>query len=445
MPDPAVLVKTMNDALVERLPRVALYVGYYRGQHRIAFATSKWRDTFGMLFDTLADNWSQIVVDAAVERLKVEGFRFGPGDDSADDEAWAIWQANYLDADSLIAHTQACMTGLAYLLVTPTADPETPRITVEAPEQVIAFTSPRDRRRRIAALKSWLDEEGNGRSVLYLPDEFIPFIRPKRLKTWTQDGNAIPNPIGEVPVVPMLNNPTVLGDGMSDLNVMLSLQDAVNKLLADMLVNSEYVAFPQRYVTGLNLPIDPETGQVYDRTKFAQLFLAGPNRVWVAESKDVSFGALPTEDGGGYVRQIEMLIQHIAAQTRTPPHYLTAGLGQWPSGDSLKASEAGLVAKVKRKQVTFGEAWEEAMRLAFAFKGDTARARASQVETIWADPEQRSEGQLVDALVKMAGLGMPLDAIFERYGATPQERARWNAAIAAAPPVPQAITTGGTE
>jgi hypothetical protein len=60
-----------------------------------------------------------------------------------------------------------------------------------------------------------------------------------------------------------------------------------------------------------------------------------------------------------------VLIQHVAAQTRTPPHYLLGQSGAFPSGESLKATETGLVAKVKRKQTTFGETWEEAMRLAF--------------------------------------------------------------------------------
>jgi hypothetical protein len=124
---------------------------------------------------------------------------------------------------------------------------------------------------------------------------------------------------------------------------------------------------------------------------------------------------------------------------------LTAGLGQWPSGDSLKASEAGLVAKVKRKQVDFGETWEEAMRLAFLAVGDEDRSGAIDAEVIWSDPEFRSETQRVDALTKMATLGVPPQALWQRFGATPQEIERWTkyadenaarAAIANSPPLP---------
>jgi hypothetical protein len=245
------------------------------------------------------------------------------------------------------------------------------------------------------------------------------FERTENRKTW-QQYDEIPNPIGHVPVVPMLNKPDVLGQGMSDLHVMLSLQDAINKLLADMLINSEYVSYPQRFATGVEVPKDAN-GRVIDQERW----IAGPGRIWLEVNENAKFGQMPATDNNGYVKQVEMIVQHIAAQTRTPPHYLTAGLGQWPSGDSLKASEAGLVAKVKRKQVTYGEAWEEAMRLAFHFVGDIERAHASQAETIWQDPEQRSEAGLADALVKMAGLGVPLDAIFTRWGVSPQELARW--------------------
>src|SRR6185312_4357732 len=108
MPDSAAIAQTLADKLDERLPAIERYAAYYQGQHRIAFATSKWRETFGSLFAELSDNWCQLVVDASVERLKVIGFRFGSVDDEvADDDAWGLWQANYLDADSTLAHTEA--------------------------------------------------------------------------------------------------------------------------------------------------------------------------------------------------------------------------------------------------------------------------------------------------------------------------------------------------
>jgi hypothetical protein len=419
MPTADDLVKGLDRALDARMPAVELFNDYYQGNQRVAFATSKWRETFGALFDELADNWCQLIVDASVERLKVVGFRFGPEDEAADTDAWTIWQENYLDADSMLAHTEACTTGLSYLLVLPGADPMTPRITVESPAQCITVMAPDDRRRRLAGFKRWVEDDGTRRAVLYTPEAFYRYSSPRQRRTWTADG-VTPNPVGVVPLIPMLNNPTILGDGISDLNAVISQQDAVNKLLADLLVNSEFVAFPQRYVTGLEVPTDPETGRPLDREKF----LSSVARLWVAEDSNVEFGQLTESEGRGYIAWIEMLVQHMAAISRTPPHYLLGQSGNFPSGESLKATETGLVKKVKRKQTTYGEAWEEAMRLAFLYRGDPSRGAAADVETMWADPESRSEGELVDALVKLAGLGYPLEVLWEMHGESPQQVAR---------------------
>jgi len=201
---------------------------------------------------------------------------------------------------------------------------------------------------------------------------------------------------------------------------VIDIQNAVNKLCADMIVASEYAAFPQRWVTGVDIPPDPTTGK-----RNAPAFLSDPSRLWASEHDETKFGNFATSDLGIYVKAIEMFIQHLAAQTRTPPHYLTAGLGQWPSGDSLKASETGLVAKVRRKQQDFSDTWEEAMRLAFVAAGDEARGAVTDAEVIWADPEYRTEGERVDALVKMRSLGVPLEALWSKWGATPQEIERW--------------------
>jgi hypothetical protein len=426
MPEPttlAALVKAMEAALDERAESVDLYEAYYNGEQRLAFATSKYREAFGRLLDPLSDNWCQLVVDASAERLKVEGFRFGPSEEPADDDAWQMWQANYLDADQVLAHTEAGKSGVTYLMVLPGArEPETPRITVEHPAEVITYSAPEDRRLRLAGFKRWTLPDGGARAMLYTPERFYRLARTQGGE-WA-DETSVANPVApQVPVVPMLNLPNLFGAGMSDLQAVVSLQDAINKLLADMLINSEFTAYPQRWVTGLEIPTDPATGRPLDR----ETFLSSVSRLWLAEDDGVRFGQLAGSDGMGYVRQIEALVQHIAAQTRTPPHYLLGQSGAFPSGESLKATETGLVAKVRRKQLTYGESWEEAMRLAFAYRGDTLRAQASDAETIWADPESRSTGELVDALVKMvASVGMPMEVAWRLFGASPQEVKEWS-------------------
>lgn len=59
--------------LTARWREMRVFADYYDGRHALAFATSKFRETFGRLFDAFADNWCQLVVDASVERLQIRG------------------------------------------------------------------------------------------------------------------------------------------------------------------------------------------------------------------------------------------------------------------------------------------------------------------------------------------------------------------------------------
>jgi hypothetical protein len=427
--EPQTLPEQWRDTLLERLgerqTELARFDSYYTGAHRLLFATAKFRETFGTLFSSFADNWCDLVVDASVERLQVEGFRFGS--DDADGDAWAFWQANDLDAESELAHTESIKLGCAYALVGPD-DAGEPSIQIEPPTKAIVCVDPAQGRKRLAGLRDWIDEWGVEHCVLYLPDVIVWWRREGESKSWEEEElTSGANPLAVVPLVPLPNMPTLTErEGRSDIERVIPLQDAVNKLCADMIVASEYAAYPQRWVTGVEIPKYPEGHPSAGQPLPSMVqFLSGADRVMAVEDAQASFGNFAVSDLTIYVKAIEMFVQHVAAQTRTPPHYLLGAMGSFPSGESLKATETGLVAKVRRKQLALGEGWEEAIRLAFKVAGDTTRAEATDCETIWKNPESRSQAETVDAAVKLASIGVPRPALWEYVGATPQQIERW--------------------
>lgn len=431
MPTPEEWRDQLNQRLDTRRSTVRHFEAYYEGEHRLAFATAKFREAFGDIFNGFSDNWCGVVVDAAVERLEVQGFRFGR-DANADDEAWRIWQANDLDAGSIVGHETSIATGWSYLLVAPNPDDEdTPTITVEHPDEVIVAMVPGSPRQRAAAFKKWVDADGYAMATLYLPDGLYKWRSAQKYRggsrpRWVPrpdeaeaDGYAGDNPVGAVPIVPLLNRPTMRGEGRSDIKSVIPQQDAVNKEIADMLVASEFAAYRQRYAAGIDVELDD------DGKPKKKVFDPGVDRMFTTGNEEAKFGSFEASDLSNYVAAVEMLVQHIAAQTRTPPHYLLGQSGAFPSGESLKSTETGLVAKVKRKMTTFGESYEETIRLAFRLKGDEQKANAIDAETIWRDPESRTEGELIDGLVKLSTIGVPRRALWERLGASPQQIARW--------------------
>lgn len=441
-------LKDLGGALDKQIRSVREFTDYYDGKHPLRYATDKYERVFGDLFKAFSDNFCSVVVDSVEERLTIDGFRIpfekprvrraeGEQDDqpgAADDEATRIWQSNYLDADSQLGHTEALTCGIAYGLVwNNPADENTPAITIESPSQMIVAQEAGNRRRLRAGLKRWKGDDDFLYATLYLPDGIYKFrSRTKRsagdsgygvgwvAREVADENWPLENPLGRVPIVPLVNRTRLDGAGRSELISVIPLQNALNKLFADMLIASEFAAFRQKWATGIEIPEDPDNpGEPIED------FETALNRLWSTANEQAKFGDFAETDLSNYVKAIETTIQHLASQTRTPAHYFMAGMGSFPSGESLKASETGLVAKARQRMRHFGEAWEDIIRLAFQVIGDDARANAVGAETIWRDPESRSDAELVDAAVKLHTIGVPVEALWERIGATPGQISRW--------------------
>lgn len=442
----------MDGHLKARNPQIQLWENYFEGVHRLQFATSRFRATFGNLFREFADNWCELVVVASVERLVINGFRTASGSKDDSGALMDLWRDNYLDADSRIAHTEAVKLGHSYVLIDPdgntAAGTESPLITVEHPSQAIVMHDPANARNRIAALKEFVAEDGRVCATVYLPDATYRFEAVEKGHREPRNGLQVSglayptdylqapssttgagpeidwvarkgvefvtaNRLGVVSMVPLRNNPTLAVGGRSDIAIVIPIQDAINKILADMVIASEFSSFMQRWVTGIEIPKDPQTGKPMSTDSF----LASVARIWAVEDPDAKFGQFEASDLGNYVKALEMLIQHLAAVTRTPPHYLLGQSGNFPSGDSLSSTETGLVAKTRAKQADFGPSWGEVMTLGKRAKGE----KPERVQVLWGDPEQRIRSQRIDGAVKMSTLGVPQDSLWAEMGYTPED------------------------
>lgn len=454
--DPLWWVGLLHPILRRRKKTFQVYDDYYEGNHELEYASLKYRGAFGNLFDGFADNWCDLVVDAPRERLHVQGFRLGE-ETEGDKDAWRIWQENNLDAFSHLGHTEALINGEASILVWRDEENDRPTIEIEHPTQMVVVYDEDNPRVRAAALKVWETAWGDEFATLYLPNEIYKFESKKgqrrsgvRGTRWAErevgsEEWPLPNPMGVVPVVPLVNRPRLLEEGQSEIKKVIPIQKAVNKLVTDMMVASEYAAFKQRWVTGIDIPLDPDTGEPIEPFKVAVdriLVANAPETEGDETPADPKFGEFSATDLRNFVVGIEMLVQHIASQTRTPPHYFYLR-GEFPSGESIKSAETGLVAKVHDKQRFYGESWEEAIRLAFKAIDDK-RSQIVDSEVIWGDPESRSESEHIDAVVKKKSLNVPDEQLWEDAGYTPQQIARFKAVRAGDDLLKEALG-GGSE
>ncbi len=414
---------------------------YYEEEGIVALLDTEERQTFRTFLQEAGANWCELVVNAVAERLQVVGFRFG--DEEASEAAWTIWQANQMDADSELVQTDALVTGSSFLLVQPDdANATGVSITVESPLQACVIYEPGNRRKRVAGYKRFPEEPGDyARQIEVL-------ITAEEIITWYPDARGGPeieaNPAGTVSLIELIPQPRTVGWPRSELHPVIPIQDRIQTTLFNRMVATDYGAFRQVWATGIKIAREViRTDDGGETVKVSRPFDVGANRLLTNESPEGRFGSFPESTLSGYLSAVEQDITMMAAITQTPAHYLTGTLVNL-SADAIKAAETGLVSKVRRRSLHLGEGYEEAARLALQLVGNPA-ATDTSAEVIWADFETRSEGQRVDALVKMATLGVPRKVLWEKWGASPKEIARWTELAEAepdpapappAPPVP---------
>lgn len=415
--------------LVERAKCGAVHDDYYRGDHPLPWLAAQAQDEFRRILRMTRSNYMGLVVDSVAERLMIEGFRLGVDQEDGDAETWRIWQANNLDSDSDQLWLESLIAGQSYGLVEVNPkDPKTPNIYVEHPSQaIVEYVPGSGRRERAAGLKVWDDEWTDLTfATLYLPGNVFKFQAKKRSNVASKNVRwerrevsgeewGGPNVLKVVSLVEIPNNPRLLTGGVSELADVTDIQDRINKTIADRMITQDYGAFPQKWVAGW--PTHDEKGNPTPEID------AGRNRIVTTDIKDTKFGQWEAAPLDPYSAAKREDVKDIASRTRTPAQYLLGEMNN-VNGETLKASESGLISKTRQRMRSYGEGVEELMRLARVAAGLSVDGTES-METMWRDPEYRTEGERVDALVKMSTLEVPTEALWERWGATATERERW--------------------
>ena len=450
-----VAIEAQRDRLLKRLRvqriKAAELWRWYEGRQALPSVAKRYAPAYQMLLELSRTPWARLVVDAISERLHVTGFRAGTGDAADDQAAWRLFLDSSLDADEWLVYTEALIVGVGYVSVSDSGS-----IACESAFEVTHEPEP-GRRRDVAAALKLYPLDWSSRSFvaeLYRPEATYRWLAEiknpladgvfpcdpgadRRQFAWTlsEDVAETPNESGVVPIVPFENRATVLGGGTSELEDCVSILRRIDKLTLDKLMTSEYASFRQKWATGLEVPRDPTSGEPVEP------YEAAVRKLWVSENPETKFGTFDASDLDPYLKAIDADIAALAAISRVPAHYLVqTSLANPPSAESLIAAESGLVAKVRERQRRFGEAWERAIRLAFALADDAEFADDQRLEVVWTDAEMRNPAQVADAAVKLADIGVPQTALWEYIGATPQQIAEWEIENAAgalvAPPAP---------
>lgn len=415
-------VAKLHKELVAQQEECEFFNDYYSGDHPLPWLAPQAREEFRRILRMTRTNYMGLVCDATAERLQIEGFRLGADAIEGDKDTWAIWQANNLDSDSDQGILESLICGKSYMLVAPNAsEPKTPHMWVEHPSQaVVAYEPGSNRRVRRAGLKVWDDDwTGELHSSLWV-DGFLFKYRTAKRREGQQPGSLVweqrsagkeswpaRNPLQVVPLIELPNNPRLLTGGVSELADVTDPQDRVNKTVADRLITQDYGAFPQKWGSGW-----PEEDAQGNATPPIDI---GRNRMVTTDVQEAKFGQWDAAPLDPYSFAKREDVKDIASRTRTPAQYLLGEMSN-VNGATLKASESGLISKVRQRMRTYAEGVEAAVRLARKAAG-LPDVGGAALETIWRDPEFRTEGERTDSVVKKFAAGLiPLRQAREDLG-----------------------------
>lgn len=387
-----------------------LYEQYYAGIQRLVFASEKFQTAFGERFKAFASNISATVVDAAADRLTLTRFD-ADENETISERAWELWSANRMDRRAGEVHKDTFRDGNAYAIVWPDGPNGSVRLRTNRGRGFAIGYDDEDPDVLAWAIKTWRRHDGSWRANVYLRDRIEKYdtlakssafplasqqwrrLRPER-EPW-----PLPNPWGVVPVFHFANNAGIGEYGHSELHDVIPLQDALNKAVSDMLVAMERRAVPDRWITGVEIPVDDETG------KPKPLFQGYMEAVTAIGAPDAKLGQFEAVDLQQFLHVADWFVRQIAVVSRTPTHYIMPLDGGWPSGEALKSAEASFLAKIKDRQVAFGNVWEDAMTLALRMSGTEVEG----LSAVWEDATPRSDNELVMRVQGLTSSGASID------------------------------------
>ena len=400
----------------ERVQHDRVY-DYIRGKRGIPEVPEGAGDELVDLAKMSVKNVLAIVVDSFAQNLAVHGFR--SAESSENDPAWEWWQRQRLDARQSEAHRPALTYGTSYAVVTKSG------VRLRTPRQLFAvYEDPSIDLWPTYTLETWVDHSGTKpvRRGVLMDDEYaypvalgaVPKapggVREDRVRRIQpsipeDEGPERHDGDGHPPVVRFVNARDAEDTVMGEVSPLIEEQRAINAVNFDRLVVSRFGAFPQKYAIG------------WAPSGADELARASAARLMAFEDDTVRVGDFAQASVEPYNSILEEMLTHVAMSAQIP----LANFGSVAnlSAEALAMAEAPHQRKLADKRESFGESWEQVLRLAGRIEGFEVPEAA---EVVWRESEVRSFAQVVDGIVKLSQAGLPIEELLTDVPGWGQQR-----------------------
>lgn len=372
---------------------------YYQGRQRV--------EQLGMAIPPsmrrflVITNWGRVAVDTKVDRQQVRALIL-PGEETADPQLRAIWDASNLDAHLQMFNRDAKIYGRAFLSVGANEDnPSLPLVRVESPREMTALVDVRREVVTAAARFYGVDPvTGIGPVNVTLHQPNVTKWVEKRGERW-YEVDRDEHGLGAVSVLVHLNRRMSSGwVGESDMVDVIPLMDAAARSLTNLQFAQEAHGIPRMWMSAVNKKdfLDAEGKPV-------PMFEAYFDAIHMLTSKDAKVGQLTAADLKNFETALNIYGQQASIVTGFPARYFGSQTIQPPTEGSVVADESTLIRSVEADNAEVGMTlgWAGALALRFA-TGEWVEGNRVRVD--WHNPATPTVAQRMDAVTKAKQVGI---------------------------------------
>jgi len=360
-----------------------------------------------------------------------------------DEAVSKIWRDNEMDIESPEVHAKMLAYGDAYLFVG-INDQDDNRVDLffNSPMNVRVLYDDENPREKRLAIKKWEIGSKKNKRIrlnLYYPDGTFKFISKGNTDRAgaadfevyhddsTDEMGHVENETGEIP---FFHFRTARPYGRPEHKKAYGAQDALTKLITNMMSTSDFAAFPQRWAlqeTGTTTDDDldweagNESGDQNPSDLHSQL-ISGPGRIWPLRNMK-SVGQFTAAEVDQFLKPINQFTGLMAAVTATPISYflVTLGASSTPaSGESQRKGESPFLSKVNARQLSAEATWEDAVGYGLSLLGLDA-----EIKVRWAPSQIVSGKEGWEGVEAQQRAGVPVRQTLLEAGYTEAEVTSW--------------------
>lgn len=402
--DEKALVQKLQRDIRKNRRRYELLDRYYEGERRleqIGIAVPPELQIF-----KAAVNVPRMAVDEPVSRQRLKGFQRSSTSDARQEESSLdqvlrdAWDANKMTSRSTLVHLDTRLYGRGFASVSTNPDiPEMPRIAAESPESMGVDVSPFGE--LLAAFREYKD--GSERRATLYQKGSTRWLTMGRNGWEDIDDDAGPDnhKLGRVPLVMFLNRQrTARFAGVSEMADVIDKTDAIARLITNMQVAGEALAWPKRWAAGMKREdfVDAAGKPLPKWEAYMTVLMTTSN-------KDAKFGSFDAADLANFHKAVDALLAWCAAELGLPLRFMGQQTVNPASEGAIKADESRLVKNVELKNRSDGDSWSEVMSLWDQFRTNS-RDTTSVIRALWFDPSTPTQAEITDHVMKLKSQGL---------------------------------------